>query len=246
VHQRKIVSATAPIYNIAISPTWDKIAYRTANSSIHIVDSVGTELAIVPNSINVRYFEWYDSSLLYGVNVLSTAAMPIKLYGTSNLPTDLPHPVMQNSSSRLYACFITKEKDLLYIALNNSLSYKKIAYIRHGEVRDQSSYSFASEIYRLHQNNSLINFWAVDDTGQMYYMNTPGRSVSPFSNSDSNPIIVNISYLGYNKTGELLVKRAATGGELSTTIFNSNSVFASAFSYDLYSSRYPTPIFDTK
>ena len=158
VSKKLLATPTSTVTNISISPNCDKIAYKQSNLGIVIIDSTGKVLQTnIPNTTNVEYFEWYhDNNLLYGIDNTATTYKPIKIYGTSELPTGLPTPILPGTSIKLLRfCYITKDNDIFYSGYANNAF--KLGYIRNGETSDTKIGTYSAVFYgytydRLHVN----------------------------------------------------------------------------------------------
>ncbi len=130
--------------NIALSPKYDKIAYKVSGANIVVIDMQGNVLQTIANSSAIEYFEWYhDNNLLYGVpSNIATAVKPIKLYGTSDLPPNLPNAILLGTTTakQLDFYYITKDNDVFYGGKSNYVP--KLGYIQSGQTTDQKTATY--------------------------------------------------------------------------------------------------------
>ncbi len=134
---RLILAGVGAVNNISISPRYDKIAYKTTSANIVVIDSSGAMLQTIPSSSNVYHFEWlHDNDVLYGVVPSYTVMKPVKLYGSGNLPTNLPNAILQGGgiAQQLDFYYITKDNDVFYGG--KTYNYAKLGYIRRGSTAD--------------------------------------------------------------------------------------------------------------
>jgi hypothetical protein len=75
----KQLPTTGSVVQASINYSHDKIAYKTSSGNVQVIDSAGVLIASIPNSIDVKWFDWHSNNQsLYMLN----AANKIVVYGT--------------------------------------------------------------------------------------------------------------------------------------------------------------------
>jgi hypothetical protein len=115
--QTKVVPSLSNVQYASINAAHDKIAYKTSSGSIIIVDTIGNNPQIVPNSLGAVDFGWdANSDVFYYVNAGGTLSF---FGGTIDVPTTNLHNYILGNNS-IQSVQILPNNDIIAIVASTS------------------------------------------------------------------------------------------------------------------------------
>ncbi|MEI6409792.1 MAG: hypothetical protein WCR52_10445 [Bacteroidota bacterium] len=166
----KTVATSGSVELVAVNYTHDHIAYKATGNNIVIIDSSGTNPVTVPNSTNVKWFDWHSNNqTLYMLKtdnkLYQYGGTPVTL-SVTNLASGLPY--VGGSDLQIPAAAVLPDGGVIIcFSIYTGLGYKRGLYINYPAGSPNvdrfvdMQYSEPRQI-RISQNGDHVVFTAYD------------------------------------------------------------------------------------